>query len=173
MHLKDLIKCHRPEILPAITEQQCPGHYSWFIAQLVKISPVSSLVPSDSIALVRALLERQLTADEIKELSLKAPLMFRLHCEGSITERWVRDTVQSQIDLASLVDAATAHATDPPAVDNSNIGAYFPRLPAGGSRGSYSVDKGTSLETLCSKNAPHHGTMLPGIFTLHCQHSKL
>ena len=79
MHLKDLIKCHRPEILPAITEQQCPGHYSWFIAHLVKISLVSSLVPS-----------------------------------------------------------------------------------AGGSRGSYSIDKGTSLETLRSKNAPQ----LPKVSTV-------
>ena len=52
--------------------------------------------------------------------------------------------------------------------------AYFPCLSTVRQRGSYSSDKANykQKEKLCTKQSHGHPSLLPGIFTLYCQHGQ-
>ena len=47
--------------------------------------------------------------------------------------------------------------------------AYFPSLPVVRRRGIYTIDRKQKPDG-CRKNSSRHPTLLPGIFTLFCQH---
>lgn len=166
-HLQDLLRTHRPELLPAVVEQKCPTEYSWFVEQLAKASPVVALVPLDSAEFLRLLLEKELTADEARVLARTSPFTFRVFSEGSHSVCWVKRCLQVMLQKIELLDITNPHLTDD---DNGAIG-FFPHVPSCRARGRYRLDRNPT-EPLCSKNAPGHGTLLPGLFTLHCQHSK-
>ena len=58
-------------------------------------------------------------------------------------------------------------------LDNNMDIAYFPTLPIVRARGKYSIDKNYQLADSCRKTSSRHPTLLPGIFTLFCQHGNL
>ena len=50
--------------------------------------------------------------------------------------------------------------------------SYFPNLPRVRSRNTYCADKKSKQEVVCTKNSSGHPTLLPGIFSMFCQHGK-
>lgn len=55
-------------------------------------------------------------------------------------------------------------------IDNNDL-SYFPKLPKVRNRGHYSTDKSTS-GPVCRKRRSAHPSLLPGVFTLFCQHGN-
>lgn len=49
--------------------------------------------------------------------------------------------------------------------------SYFPSLPVIRERGCYTADR-VSREKLCTKLSRGHPTLLPGLFTVYCEHGK-
>ena len=68
-------------------------------------------------------------------------------------------------DMASCTTVTTADLTD------SEDLAYFPMLPKVRTRGHYRADKNTS-GPVCKKRRLAHPSLLPGVFTLFCQHGN-
>ena len=54
--------------------------------------------------------------------------------------------------------------------DNNDL-AYFPKLPKVRDRGHYKTDKSIS-GPICTKRRSAHPSLLPGVFTLFCQHGR-
>ena len=50
--------------------------------------------------------------------------------------------------------------------------SYFPNLPRVRNRRSYEADKSTK-EKICTKRGSGHPSLLPGIFTIFCQHGMM
>lgn len=50
--------------------------------------------------------------------------------------------------------------------------SFFPNLPRLRTRRTYEADKGTK-EKICTKRGPGHPSLLPGMFTIFCQHGTL
>lgn len=165
-HLQTLVSTHRPELLAVVEYSQCPEECSWFVQQLAKSSTVLALLPLQSIPLVQSLLERELTAEESKLLASIAPLAFRLYAEEAYTIQWVQDCLKAILEMLGELEKTVPHCTTGAP---STLG-YFPHIPARRSRGNYELDKKQG-EPLCTKNSSRHSTLLPGVFTLHCQHS--
>ena len=49
---------------------------------------------------------------------------------------------------------------------------YFPSLPKLRDRASYQADKKKATKEACTKHKTRHPALLPGVFTLFCQHGN-
>ena len=65
-------------------------------------------------------------------------------------------------------DCSTTKNAD--VIDDDDL-AYFPQLPKVRHRGYYRTDKNTS-GPVCKKRRSAHPSLLPGVFTLFCQHGN-
>lgn len=61
---------------------------------------------------------------------------------------------------------------DTPINGDSAMG-FFPSMPECRGRGNYAIDKDTADDKCCNKDYKgHHRTLMPGIFTIFCQHGN-
>lgn len=93
-----------------------------------------------------------------------APFLTRLR-QGALEVSWVQDWVSVLLKMASRCERP-CHSTGLPSAQRVSFFLNFPVLCT---RGKYPADK-TQREKLCTKNAGSHGSVLPGLFTIHCCH---
>lgn len=155
-----------------IISKQCPAAYRWFIKELSRASPVSALIPVDAIDAVQQVLDLQLNGETIpptlvRLVSEKTPFVYRLLSEGSIEEEWVRESLQACLQTLKPLLNAIPHEYS--SGGDSLPFSYLPNLKRFRDRGVYTSDKQKG-ETVCNKYHQHHKALLPGVFTIHCQH---
>ena len=172
--LKLLAEINCPYLLPCISDLQCPQQYRWFVKDLSCASPISALIPCDAVDAIQSVIDAVVADQEldpllIRSVSDKAPFVYRLISEGAITQDWVIKTMRACVALLKPLQEAVPH--DFPDVSEALPYAYLPNLLQVRTRGLYTADK-QKREKVCNKYHNHHKALLPGIFTIHCQHGK-
>lgn len=161
---------------------RCPNDWASLMKSLASTSPVCALLhPSDSVAkLVSSMKEKDITKDAIlmQKLQQEIPVIFALIRSLAyypqkiliplLEELWIK--AKAPFNLEDCVDKP-----EDASVENSECHfddlSYFPGLPKIRSRGIYVADK-KSNDTICTKRSSRHPALLPGIFTLFCEHGK-
>lgn len=166
-------KCKQP-----LTMYKCPSEWAQFIKSLGSTSPTCALLhPSETVAsLVHSMIEKDITKD--------ASLMQTLQEEIPVIFQLIRSLGYYPLNiLAPLIEELWKKSNAPFTTQdsgevytaNSSIDSdlyYFPALPKVRSRCSYVADK-KSNDNICTKRTSKHRALLPGIFTLFCQHGML
>jgi hypothetical protein len=148
---------------------------------LASTSPVCALLhPSDSVAkLVSSMKEKDITKDAIlmQELQQEIPIIFALIRSVAyypqklliplLEEMWTKAKAPFNVEDDKSEDASIGSQCGECIDDLS----YFPGLPKIRSRAVYVADK-KSNDTICTKRSSRHPALLPGIFTLFCEHGK-
>ena len=161
-----------------LTVYKCPSEWAQFIKSLASTSPTCALLhPSETVAsLVHSMIEKDITKD--------ASLMLTLQEEIPVLFQLIRSLGYYPLNiLAPLIEELwkksnapfMSQVSDDVNVTNNSIDSdlyYFPALPKVRSRDLYVADK-KSNDSFCTKRSSKHRALLPGIFTLFCQHGML
>ena len=168
---------------PTVTHSEivhCLPEWQNFLLSLACASPVCSLVaPKEALhALLRQVVHEgeniRKCAPAMEQLQAQVPVLFELVSTlpripvstlSPIIERLVE---KSKAPFANLCSQPETSIT--PTQKDSSCLAFFPSLPQVRSRNSYYVDKQHKQRSVCTKNSSGHPTLLPGTFTLYCQH---
>ena len=159
---------------------RCPSDWANLMKSLASTSPVCALLhPSDSVAkLISSMKEKDITKDAIlmQKLQEEIPIVFTLIRSVAyypqkiliplLEEMWTKAKAPFNIEDDKSDDAAVG--SDEYHIDDLS---YFPSLPRVRSRGVYVADK-KSNDSICTKRSSKHPALLPGIFTLFCEHGK-
>ena len=170
--LRAILSEELPQLLPAISASTCPREYSWIVREVCKPSPVTSLLPLDSLPIAETIVQHgsTLSPEQGRLLKQKSPFLYKIVVQQACEVPWVRELVMVMFNKAKLVDKP-AHCLSAPPTDAGT--SFFPNLPMVCARGRYDLDREPGpTPPACTKTAPGHGSLLPGVFTLHCQHSK-
>ncbi len=142
-------------------------------------SPVCSYIPaSEEIeALVLRLEEGMIIKKEPTHLLLlqnSAPVLFdalKTFPEIPLPDYWIDLLKELCIKGNACFSSASEHILNGPN-DEDSPASFFPAWPTLRERGRYKMDKKLSAEENCSKFYRGHPNLMPGIFTLYCQHGK-
>ncbi len=177
------IELHDFVVLIAANRLVAPEYSRKFLLSLASTSPVCAYIPcnEDVISLLSRIIEREdLRCDPVSwsHLQQLVPVVFDIlvKCESHIIP----------VELSKLLNVLLnkTRATFPPCEEEENeellhdkstdLSSFFPSLPIMRNRGSYDIDKQqhASADMICGKNYRGHPTLLPGIFTVYCCHSK-
>ena len=196
-HLLELIDEHAKSIAPLLRhltstrndadsvtslEYRCPQPWTPFIQSLAAKSPVCALVHcSDQ---VKSLLTMMITeeCDVTKTpahmilLQHYVPVLFNLIKNlGSYPHHLLAPILQALIDKAEAPFSGQQGVHDEkPSISSvaelHHLG-FFPQLPIRCSRGNYVADGKKQTDVgICNKNSHGHPSLLPGVFTVFCQH---
>lgn len=186
-HLKDLVE--------AVTEDSkfvAPPTWAPLMKALSTPSPVCALIPfSENIheLINRIIQELPIKNDPycLQQLSENVPLLFHLvmSTKGDNVCPQLRVVLSDLLTLSAMpfhMSAKSSGQTSFTISSNSSTDtaenpiAFFPGLPVQRARGLYLVDKQAQKESSqrkCKKLGKGHRTLLPGIFTIFCQHGEL
>ena len=158
----------------------CPTPWSGLLYALAQTSPVCALLhPSENLVDLLCTIEsKDITTDvnAMEMLQKEIPLLFSFfrhlkYTHSSILLPIVKTMIlKSKAPFAlnsSSTSISSLHSSQPP--HESEL-SYFPSLPKVRQRGYYTADKTNPKEKLCTKQSYGHPTLLPGIFTLFCEH---
>lgn len=158
---------------PTITP---PKLWSGLVAALATPSPVCALLhPSDrSYHLLERMKSEDITSDPaaMQALQEEVPVLFEL----LRLLKYVPTKVLSPIIAALIQKSSNPFSSDPvesvnPTPSKMEPLSFFPQLPSIRSRETYTADRtSTASKMMCTKRSTGHPTLLPGIFTLFCQH---
>lgn len=196
IHLLELVDTHAKSILPLFkylisvkneeekfsAELRCPQHWVLFLQSLASTSPVCAFVHTSNE--VNLLLKKMQAEDyditrspeSMKLLQQYVPVLFNLIKNLSAYPH----TLLSPI-LHTLLEKAEAPFTDEQIIGNEppinqsesselhHLG-FFPQLPLVRNRGNYTADGSKYVDTSCNKYSHGHPSLLPGVFTVFCQH---
>ena len=196
IHLLELVDTHAKSILPLFkyltsvkneeenfsAELRCPQYWVLFLQSLASTSPVCAFVHTSNEV---NLLLKKMQAEEyditrfpesMKLLQQYVPVLFNLIKNLSAYPH----TLLSPI-LHTLLEKAEAPFTDEQIIGNEppinqsesselhHLG-FFPQLPLVRNRGNYTADGSKYVDTSCNKYSHGHPSLLPGVFTVFCQH---
>ena len=150
--------------------------------EVASTSPVCALLhPSDSVAkLISSMKEKDITKDAIlmQKLQEEIPIVFSLIRSVAyypqkiliplLEEMWIKAKAPFNLEDDKPDDAAIGSHCGEYHIDDLS---YFPGLPKIRSRSVYVADK-KSNDSICTKRSSKHPALLPGIFTLFCEHGK-
>ena len=91
--LQTLLALHRPELLGAVYDSQCPSKYSYYIEQLSKTSLMVALMSVESLPIVTITLQRELTPEECRLLARSSPFCLRAYTDGGISVTWIKESL--------------------------------------------------------------------------------
>ena len=157
---------------------KCVSTWSEFLRSLASTSPVCGLIhPSQSTyTLMKSLMEDDVTRDALmmKTLQEEIPVLFNLiRALGYYPQTLLKPLLQEMMEKAKapFVDVAVQGTQTPLGNECSDKYSlsFFPNLPVVRSRGHYQADRKTSGQ-ICNKKSSRHPSLLPGIFTLFCEH---
>ena len=192
-HLLELIDTHAKCILPLLKhlisskndqslEWRCPQPWIAFVQSLASTSPVCAYVhTSDEIkGLFKKMQAEEYdvtrTPDSMKLLQYYVPILFNLVKNlSSYPHTLLSPILQTLLDKAEAPFAGEheVHATKSCDLSDTELQhlGFFPQLPLVRNRGSYVADGSKYSEfSLCNKYSHGHPSLLPGVFTLFCQH---
>lgn len=166
-----LVEQHAPFLRDCLTGPRCDASYCWLVKEISRSSPVCALIPVDAVEPVTCLLNQENVSSippaMLKQLSDTSPFVYRIVSEGALEISWVREVLEACLHvLQPLVNSLPHEFTD--GVESLPY-SYLPNLPAIRVRGLYTSDKQKG-ERVCNKYFQHHKALLPGVFTIHCQH---
>lgn len=169
-HLHILLSTHCPKLLTAVQNSTCPENYAWLIKDLSKLSPATSLCPPAALPLLHKMLAEQLTDPDLGHLSQTSPFLFKIWAEDLLHLGWVKDVLSSLGRKSEMLNQCQPH---PLFHYHAEETGYFPHMPVTRNRGVFTLDEASkSIDKPCTKNSSGHPSLLPGLFTLHCPHSK-
>ena len=155
----------------------CKPEWSTFISTLSSPSPVCALVhPSERVSsLISVMSSSDITKDlvHLKVLQEEIPVVFQLLRSLGYYPRDILAPLLSALSKIAFATFSSVSEERPDAIpkddDNKADLACFPVLPQVRSRGIYQADKKPS-GAICNKHRSKHPSLLPGIFTIFCQH---
>ena len=129
--------------------------------------------PSDNLF---SLLERMTTQD----ITTDVTAMQLLQREVPVLFSLLRSLKGRHINLLSpIIKTMAEKSLAPFVVTDVDVGdvsrptsqlAFFPNLPCVRMRGNYVADKANKIDKLCTKQSLGHPSLLPGLFTVYCEH---
>lgn len=150
---------------------------------LAAASPVCGLLhPSEEAnVLVQDMCNKDITkhADCLASLQQQIPVIFKAVREDSTSyDQKKYGPVMTKLlqKCYAPFDTVEPHSSKhgilmEPGVDHNEPLVYFPHLKKHRCRGNYIAD-GKLKEPVCTKHSSKHPTLLPGIFTLFCEHGE-
>ena len=191
--LSTLVKCdppvsvHLKDLIEAVTvKDQFKPASEWvsIFKALASASPVCALIPftAEVHGLITALVNCEPIKNDpcqLQRLAEAVPVVFNLVMaldQDQFCPQF-RAILGDLLELSKLpFQTATTNqqcsfTTDKDAASVDSPIAFFPALPVRRSRGVYKADKpGQKEHRKCHKKGKGQRTLLPGIFTVYCQH---
>ena len=186
--LLDLLACNAPSLADLIQFldchqgtfhlYKCPAEWSTFLSALGSASPVCGLLHPSQRAIDLLIKMKTIniarTPADMECLQEELPSLFEL----------IRSTIFPQQQLIpiidDLIDKATAPFKTELKADGSPFGtsttqelSFFPSLGVCRQRQVYPADGRTQAAAVCTKKSHGHPSLLPGIFTIYCQHGEI
>ena len=155
----------------------CPSDWKGFICALSSASPVCALVhPSHKLFDLLSQIAksgRPTDMESMQYLQQQCPVLFQLlRSVNTVPQPILAMILPELIKKAKApFEAATELLNLPVDTEEDAELAYFPSLPKVRSRGFYQADK-AKVTKACNKYSSTHPSLLPGIFTLFCQHGR-
>ena len=171
---------------------KCPLEWNKFIHCLAAGSAVCALIHPSEQQLLELLQSIEKHKEDLTNLNVESlhclqqqfPILFELvHSlksrtyEYNVLQQMLCPIIHELLQRATAPFTNSETAADPDVIEHEhttvtvetdNI-AYFPCLPILRNRGAYLTDN-TSTNKVCTKRRIGHPTLLPGIFTLFCDH---
>lgn len=188
--LKSLISLHAPSLLDLIisiatpkssyksTQQgfKCANEWCKLCQSLSAISPVCGLLhPSKkSMKLIKDMCSSDITKNPLAMACLQeeVPMLFELLITKSIKQELLHPILEELMEKAKAPFNKSTNSDSIITAEESDEMSYFPYLPKCRNRSIYPADT-TGKEITCTKRSSRHPTLLPGVFTLFCEHGKM
>lgn len=176
------VKLKEPWLLPLISyivsrgPEEMPLAWRKLLKDLSCGTPVSGLfhIKDDhTIAFLKTVSEKNaLDINDLRGLSTAAPVFYQVYREGvdgeaSSALRSVMAHLITKLEYIRRIEPHTRENEAKIAVTSED---GLPCLPVRFKRGYFVMDKG--VQKVCSKKAPKHKSLTPGIFTINCPHSE-
>lgn len=161
-----------PWLLPAMklfADEHIPSDWVMFFKDLASSTSALALVvdPPKSIPLLRRLLTSEIDADILSGLKSFIPTLYKIIRNDVRIITCVRPIIAHILTKIDPLLEFRPHNL-PPSMASTPVVSLLPNLPVLTERGVYTLDKGN--RSVCSKKAPKHRTLTPGIFTVNCIH---
>lgn len=186
--LQELLGCNAPSLVDLIQfldckqgkfdVYKCPAEWSTFLSALASASPVCGLLhPSErAINLMTKMKTTCISHNptDMECLQEEFPVLFELVRSNVFPQR------QLCLIIEDLIEKSTAPFKTELKADMSPFGtstaqelSFFPSLNVCRQRRAYPADGGSASQAVCTKKSQGHPSLLPGIFTLYCQHGEI
>ena len=169
--------CHFQKLTDA-KMMKAPSEWSEFIATIASASPVCATVhPSDKLFLFLHKLSDETcsvleSVDSMQYLQTKIPVLFHLLQSLKYFPHKLLTPILLQLIQKAAAPFTSAVSGQPCIFETvSDDLSYFPMLPVNHPRPTYAADK-KSQKKNCTKKGTRHPTLLPGVFTVFCQHGN-
>jgi hypothetical protein len=155
------------------TKNEVSVPHSWvsFIKSCISTSPVCSYIfPSETVETLITKMESITSSPSLLEMLQKEmPLVFALVKSERVLPRSFYNVLQELWSVSTSMFSGFTVPQSPAHCSANDAMTIFPKMPPIRVRAHYSADKNTR-STICTKRYLGHPSLLPGIFTLFCQH---
>lgn len=142
-----------------------PAAWRTLIRDISANSPAIGMV--GDLNLINSLIECRVLGEEmLLALKEEAPMLYNVLREDTQHLEVLRPMLTHLREKVNYVLSFTEHTLTPGEADHL---CHFPNMPQLVHRGKYFNDKDKKMD-ICTKKAPRHQTLTPGIFTLSCEH---
>ena len=155
----------------------CKSEWSGLISVLSSPSPACATIhPSERVSsLLSAMENLDITKDTIslKILQEEIPVIFNLIRSLGYYPKEILAPLFNEMSRVATIAFTMGNVQTPATQTEENPVdlAYYPALPRVRVRGAYQADKKASGHVrACRKRSSKHPSLLPGIFTIFCQH---
>lgn len=157
---------------------KCPVEWSAFLSALASASPVCGLLhPSEKA--INLLTKMKTTCishcpTDMECLQQELPVLFELIRSKTFPQRLLSPIIEDLIEK-STAPFKTEVKADMSLSETSTAQelSFFPSLKVHRKRRIYPADGSSGSQAVCTKKSQRHPSLLPGIFTLYCQHGKI
>ncbi|XP_062571922.1 uncharacterized protein LOC134233886 [Saccostrea cucullata] len=168
--------------------ESCPPEHRPLLELLASPSPACALIPYNAVneqilsKIFGSPKDISRDAELLNSIQINIPLLFEIlrsvSFEISPEYKEIISTVFTK-SKATFPNPSTSDQFHNPKtedsvteeeLDNAAQTAFFPTLEPIRQRGRYTADKGKFNAESCRKDSTRHPTLLPGIFTVFCQH---
>ena len=109
------------------------------------------------------------TPDDLAMLRSVAPVVYNVVREGGDVMPVIMPILQHLLTKIEHILAYNPHHTS---AEVNASDTSFPCMPSISVRGVYVKDRDASSKQVCTKNAPQHKTLSPGVLTFNCKHGE-
>lgn len=153
----------------------CPDEFVKLLTILAAKSATCGTFPFKQLELLHQLLTSESEYvtnqhDLLQKLQKHIPVLFKLITELGNFPQYLKGILQEVICKVEYPFLRNSHPRFP--TRQEDILAFYPNLPKKYQRGTFTMDKTKSTQ-ICSKRGTRHPSLLPGIFTVFCEHGML
>ena len=156
----------------------CPTDWKQFISAIASSSPVCGLIhPSDELSMVFSRCTQPNSSPDLHSLQVlqrECPVILTLLQTASPFPKIVLQPLLTE--LLKRANAPFEVEQGPTEIttscnDESDELCYFPNHKCVRTRATYISDKSSKIK-ICTKQSTRHPTLLPGVFTIFCEHGN-